>query len=353
MKGLNFLNATIFFELIVLYLFFLVVFSPSTGGVHKDMATTAVISGGFLSCTFLMFCGAEFGTVRDFLQAHKVFFYICILSIFANYYKGRGGESYLKDLFYLLLGAFFVKYVVSRFIFGVSRPGLFTENNFELPLLFIIFSATFYHIKAKHRFPVFMLIFIIAVVSGSRSALAAVCAVYAFLFIDKVNAKVILNVLVLIGAVFAFTLVFMSRSIDGFDAIDRVHFLSVFIQEIADWSLLNYMFGTMPITPLSVSGCDALGFYESLFSNHETSLCFSVVFHSLIIRGIFDYGVVGLIFVFYSYFKILKFSGVDNRRNYLFLTLALLNSLSVSSLNSVYFTLGCIVLISTAKWKGE
>lgn len=350
-SGFNFLNVTLVLEVFVFSLVFMTALRFVCNSVYREMLLLFLLFLFlflFFGLVAVVYGGSGLG---DFVQAYKVFVYIPLLAVFSNYFRFSGRVFYLEYVVWILCVAFFIKYAVSKYIVGIPRPGLFTENNFELPFLFLVFAASFDFIRKGHRGGLFFVIFLITVMSGSRSAMAGVCALYAFLFIDRFDFKVVFKFSVLILVLAVFYQVLIDRSIGGVESIDRFVFLSVFLDEIESWSWMNYIFGTLPITPLSVSGCMQLQFYESMISNSDSSLCYSVIFHSLLLRGGFDYGLLGLLGVFYAYYRILRFSCVNLRLSLLFLTLAVLSAVSVASLNSVYFTWGAIFLITSTKWK--
>ncbi|MGS2762733.1 hypothetical protein [Sinomicrobium sp. M5D2P9] len=121
---------------------------------------------------------------------------------------------------------------------------------------------------------------------------------------------------------------------------DRFKFLMVFVDEIREWSIINYLFGADRITALSAEACSKLGYYQSLFSYSGDGSCYSVIFHSYILRAIYDHGIIGFILISVFVYFVITLSGFERKQALVIVGIALLNGLSVSSFNSVYFALG-------------
>src|SRR5699024_8624848 len=82
----------------------------------------------------------------------------------------------------------------------------------------------------------------------------------------------------------AITWVFKERAVAGI-VIDRIKFLSVFLGEVQDWSPINWIFGTPPLTHLSSDGCYQLGWYAPRFAlGTEEYSCYSAILHSFLLR---------------------------------------------------------------------
>jgi len=150
---------------------------------------------------------------------------------------------------------------------------------------------------------------------------------------------------ILFGVVIA---VFIDR-LDGraVESIDRFKFLNNFVIETKGWRLIDYIIGAPRLSPLSENVCDNLRYYSSLFSLSGDGSCYAVIFHSYILRAIFDHGVLGLLMLFYVVFYKLKISGYTQKDSLVFIAVLLLNGLSVSSFNSVYFVLVYVMFILT------
>ena len=118
----------------------------------------------------------------------------------------------------------------------------------------------------------------------------------------------------------------------------------MFILEVSDRSLMAWMFGNPTLTALSSAGCSALAQYDSLYSYSGDGSCYSVIFHSMIMRTLFDQGVLGL-FVLYGFvIQLLIIRDLKCRAIITIVAVLGINGLSVSSMNSVYFSIALLIL---------
>ena len=118
-----------------------------------------------------------------------------------------------------------------------------------------------------------------------------------------------------------------------------------FFNEIENWSLWNYLFGSPIITSLTEETCTGLSYYSELFSNKGDQSCYSVIFHSFILRVIFDHGILGLFFLIHIVYRVLFLSGFSKRYVLTIIGVLLLNSISISSLNSVFSIFGLMIIL--------
>lgn len=283
----------------------------------------------------------------DFLLAYKAFFYACILSFFIG--KKFCSRKSLIAFYWAMIGAFLIKYGYS-ILLGLdakmrSRPGLFVENNFELVFIILLY----YRLRHcfNNSFVAFVPLFAIVFLSGSRSAILAVGAVYVFTFIREWNIRTVAAMV----ATFAIAAIgyelFLSRMQDGFENIDRFRFLMVFLHEMQNYGVTGYILGTPRITSLSAGSCALLNFYSGLFSfSGDSTLCYSVILHSYILRVIFDHGLIGFVFLnAFLLYGIRKANGT--LRDFLCVALVLIFSgLSVSSFNSIFSALAIALLFT-------
>lgn len=297
--------------------------------------------------------GISDANMLDFMLAYKAFYYVLVLSFFVG--KQNFSIDSLVYLYWALIAAFLVKYGYSITLgFDAkmrSRPGLFVENNFELVFIMLLFyrlSGLF-----KNKLIAFIPLFAVVALSGSRSAVLALVVVYVLAFVKDLDIKTVLSVLVAsVIAIFAYE-VFVSRAQDGFENIDRLRFLMVFLEEMRSQGLLGYVFGTPRITALSPDSCGQLAFYSGLFSfSGDTTLCYSVILHSYVLRVIFDHGLLGLIFLnLFLLVGVVKSNG--GARDFVCVALVLfLSGLSVSSFNSVFSAIALAVVFSSLRSDG-
>jgi len=334
----NFLNADLCFEiLVVMCLVF----------INKTTSQKAIV---YYSITYILygFLVSKLNDVSwlDFGLAYKSFFYILILGFFCG--KQLFRASTICILYRFLLGAFLLKYILWYILSSTSRPGVFTENNFELLFLLLLSLAVF---QEKKAFNITELSALISVVflSGSRSATLALIIMLTILYIKKFSFSLLLKIAALVCLGIGVVAVFVSRmDISNLESIDRFVFLQEFLFSIKEFTLFDYVFGATPLTPLPSSTCDRLNYYQSLFSNSNDGTCYSVILHSYMMRTLYDHGLFGLFFVYYAINKFLVFSKIDFRMRLAIIMVIFVNSLSVSALNTVYSILGFIVILTTS-----
>lgn len=338
----NYLPANAIFESVVI-LFFMVSIFPVVRGALFFVFSALIY---LLVCFFIMESSSP-AHVADFFMAYKSFYYVILLSFFIG--KSKFTENDLKFIFYSLLFLFLIKYGYSR-VFNISeRPGVYTENNFELIFVLLIYYAIA-DALGKYKFICFAFLSLLVVLSGSRSAILALLVIYGFVFLSEINIKTIVFFLLLISlSVF----IVVQRSVGGIEDIDRFIFLTVFIDEIKNWDLSNFIFGSRPLTPLSYYSCTALSFYESLFSFSGDGRCYSVILHSYLLRLIFDHGVAGLVFIFSFVVYGMMMAGYKMKQIVCVVGVIISTGLSVSSMNSIYVAMALLIIFSYPKNKCE
>lgn len=338
----NLLPANAIFELLVLSAFFF---------VAKRMQVKAWVV--FATCTFYIIYTLSISLInnvhiQDYFLAYKTFVYIAILCFFSG--KELFEKTALIKLYHIVLALFILKYVLWLLIATFERPGVFTENNFELMLL-LFFSLSVYSAVGKLSRVELVTLVAIVFLSGSRSGVLALFVMLCILYIKSFDWRTILKIGLLSFVGVGVGLIFISRlSGGGIESIDRFVFLQGFVIAVMDWGLLDYLTGSPPLTALPDVVCERLVFYKTMFSAADPSRCYSVILHSYIIRVLFDHGVLGLIFIFGSIWTLIKISGISNRVNFAACSILFFNGLSVSALNSVYAMIGLIILLTaTAK----
>jgi hypothetical protein len=343
--GYNTFDATLIFEsFFLIYSIFILFFLPR----RKSILAIQVILVGYCALSFCVSYFVSDNDVRDFLQGNKAYFYCVMLSLFVGvkFFSFRLVWSILA----ISIIIFFLKYSVSVFFGFSERPGVFTENNFELPFLIIIFLAVYDRLGSRKGI-VFLGLFVVVGLSGSRSAILSLCILYVFTFVSEFDRKIIFRLiffLLLLGAAFS---IFISRYDGDLYSIDRFSFFLVFLGEIETWEISNYVFGSMPMTPLSPSACEQLKYYEVLFSFAGDGSCYSVVLHSFVLRLIYDHGFFGLVLLAGTYLYLFAKVSLPRKKVWCFLLIAFVNAMSVSSLNNIYFAIAVVVLMSSQTWR--
>lgn len=384
----NVLPAVPLLELMVLLLSALV-FPPKSRASLLFM----LAAGIYLVVTFGIATFVTHTHVLDYLQAYKAFFYVVLLCSFIG--ESLFKKEHLIKFFYFLLCLFFIKYGYSRLI-GLDvwvslRPGVFTENNFELVLLVLLLYLVLPDIEWKGVS--FTAVMFIIFLSGSRSAFLCFLSVY-FFSVFRLGKGFIKQWLLLFPLLIALGFGIVSdrmgvslgsgeseevsptpsmptqrdqpgslgsegnevqepptfRSIlERGASIDRVRFLIYFLDDTDGWRWWNVMLGTKPLTPLSEETCEALSFWSDMYSFSGDGSCYSVILHSYIIRVIFDHGVLGLLFLIAFTAYALRQSGYTRADVLCVLGVLLATSLSVSSFNSVFFILSMIFYLAKEK----
>ena len=332
----NHINVKLLLELVFLCIVFL-----SLRKLKKQLLGYLIIAAFYLIYSYIL---AYTHKITDFIMIYKTFFYLVMLSLVLG--RRVFDYSFIKYLFYIFIGALLFKYIYSLSFQFAHRPGLLIENNFELMFLLLLFLAK-RSFERRVFYLDYVLLFMIVLLSGSRSAILCMLPL---LLCERFGENLAYKSIKYIGLVFAFILVllviFFRMEGMSIEDVDRVKFLIVFLQEIEGWSFWNYLFGNPPITALSNANCSVLNYYEELFSDTNTNLCYSVVLHSHILRIILDHGILGLLFIYLYLYRILRLSMLNKKIIYPTLLILLINSLSVSSLNSIFAMFGLLILVN-------
>ena len=241
---------------------------------------------------------------------------------------------------HFLISIFVVKYFFDNMLFNVWRPGLFGENNFEQPLIFLLLAYT-YARKGRLALTEKAKGFFLLAVGGSKSTVLGVFAglISNFKFSKKGMVYFLLGVP--LAAIVTFVLVIQKLD---FDNIDRLNFAISAYTEMSQHSWSELFLGTWPLAPLSPETCNRLSFYHELITSVSENLCYSRVFHGFLFRMIHDHGLLSLI-IFVLIYKRLRTAGFDTRLSKFVMFVILANSLSVSGLNNHFIILGMAILV--------
>ncbi len=383
----NILPAVPLLELAVLGMSVLV-FPPKSRSAWLFM----LAAGGYLAVTLAIALLMSGSHILDYVQAYKAFFYVLLLCSFIG--QPLFKQAQVVKFFYVLLALFFLKYTYSRLIgldaWVSQRPGIFTENNFELVLLILLLYLVLP--VMRWRFVSFVAVMLIIFLSGSRSAFLCFLAVY-FFSVFRVGKGFIKPWLLLFPLLVALAygivndrmdislgssegaanehpsmpaleeqrepevildsqgelieppLTFRSLLERG-ASIDRVRFLLYFLDDVEGWQWWNVMLGTQPLTPMSTQTCEALSYWSDMYSFSGDGTCYSVILHSYIIRVLYDHGVLGLIFLVVFTGYALRKSGYGWVDTLCVLGVLMASSLSVSAFNSVFAMLSMMFYLS-------
>jgi hypothetical protein len=333
---------------VVFELFFLISACIAAKRFSLNSSLIFTISIGYFLLCYVYACIWGEHSSFDFILAYKTFLYLPFICLLSN--KILISSHYLNLIFKVLLSLFLLKYLLWLAFSISSRPGVFVENNFEL--IFLLCIALTFHFKYRslNKFEYLALVAIF-LLSGSRSGLLALLFALTVINVSHFDFRTVLKVFLLSIVGIAVVFVIANRMGEGgIESIDRFVFLQSFIYSISDWEVINYLFGSQPITPLADVICNRLSYYETLFSQSKPGVCYSVILHSYILRLLFDHGLLGLIFVFVSLWLILGASNVDGRFRISIIGIIGINSLSVSGFNSIYIVLGIFIAMCSSTY---
>lgn len=314
---------------------------------RKNMIWLFLLAGLYVVVSFALMRVSRPANVLDFIQAYKAFIYIVPLCMFVR--SGVFSAAASARLLKLLIVLFLIKYGYSLALdFNArmgSRPGIYVENNYELIFLILVFYVL-RNALGPRRMLWLALLSVLVAISGSRSSVLALVVMFFGIYMTRLSLKTFFYALGFIVLLAGAALVFVERSAGGgVEDIDRYRFLMVFLSETSSWSIWNYAFGTMPLTPLSTHACNALSYYETLFSFSGDGSCYSVILHSYLLRALFDHGVLGLLFLLFFIARSLRVSGYSKVDVLVVLGVILSSAVSVSAMNSIFVSLGLMLAL--------
>lgn len=287
--------------------------------------------------------------MEDFFQAYRWLLYLAVFALAVS--RVWGPVKPVARVTWALLIMALVKAVLTYVLLGPgSRPGLLLENNFELALFAGLLASVYRHLGRSQWWAVAAL-GILTALSGSRSGAVAfgILAIYAISQAKQINLflrYLLFCTIPLLG--FGIAAIFAQRAAQSSGVVDRLNFFDVFLDETQQWTPLEWIFGTTPITPLSNVGCQRLAYYESLFASTGDGTCYSVILHAFNMRVVFDAGFVGLLIAHGVAWYTMRRSGVHFGLAATLLMIAFTNGFSVSGLNNPYVALPILLAIVTA-----
>jgi hypothetical protein len=340
---INVLPATLILDLLIL----VVSFSTITKSQKRTSFFVIVFCIIYLSINsiFIVFdTDLAFGK-KDFILWFKPYFYLIILAYLCS--RKQIIEMKTVDfLFKFLVIIGVLKYSVAKIIFGIPRPGLFTENNFEIMLFIMlyIFLLTYHKVSILWTLGLTFLV----IMSGSK--VGFVVLVYVIASTQKNIFRLLLKSLIIFPLFIFITFLVSPRILEILDitTLDRFRFLMVFLNEIGSFEIRHIIFGQYPMTPLSDESCKVLSFYKSLFSNHNLGICFPVILHSFFLKSLLEHGIFGVSFIIIAFYKLLRLRGYSKKFVVTAVVVLSLNGLSVSGFSNTYAMLG-ITLITLTK----
>lgn len=347
---LDFYKGIYLTDLFILIISFI---SLLTNGLNKKSVIISAGSIGYLLISYFLMINRDLnityfdtGLFLDYILINKSIYYMVILPFLVT--SSFVNKKDIKQIINFLLIVFMFKYFSQKFIFNEDRPWLFTENNFELVFLILVFYL-YYILNNSYSNLQLIALFSIVFISGSRSGMAClafmICMIY--LYSLKINLRSILRIFLIILVTSISLYLFISR-LEGknVESIDRIVFFNLFLREINNWDLINYLFGTYPITPLSSFTCKYLSFYSELFSHYNNNTCYSPVLHAYNLRVIYDFGFLGLLAIYSCIIYLLRLKLYSWKQIIIIVGVIFITGLSVSALNSTFVALSFILYLS-------
>jgi hypothetical protein len=332
----NILPANAFFEL-VLFAIGITTLKPP----KKEIIAYAIAAFLYVVAAYLSSTAKSPAHLLDFAQAYKAFIYIPPLCLI--YRRNLFDHTRMVFLLKTIILLFLLKYGYSVALkldsHQANRPGLYTENNFEL----IFLMLAFFILKNEFRESMtkwFIFIAIAVALSGSRSSVVALLILFWGTYFNKLSYKTLIYLTAYSGLIAIAIGIFNSRlSGEDITSIDRYRFFQIFLEETSNWSITDFLIGSPALTPLSHYSCAALSSYQDLFSFSGDGSCYSVILHSYFMRVIFDHGVLGLFFLLMFIYQALRGCNYRQFDIWIILGILLSSALSVSAMNSIYTNL--------------
>jgi hypothetical protein len=309
-----------------------------------------------LESLLVVYCGAAFLWARSkridsvmILQGSLALYLICSW-LYAVVYRQANVLDFLmiyKSFVYLFLLTFLTD---KRLMTARSVVNFYTivyeENNFELMLLYALFLVR-YSITSERYLLIMAVLAVITLLSLSRSSLLMYSVLVLYVFIKSFPKTWVFMVpvaSVILGL--AIYYIFSQRS-GSLEEIDRYKFMLVFWSEVKGWNAWQWLAGNERITPLSYYSCADMSYFKRLFSYSGDGTCYSVVLHSFLLRVILDHGLLGLVFIIYATWLMLRKSGMQKDAILVFIAIVVINGLSVSSFNNLFFAISMVFLMTT------
>ena len=200
--------------------------------LSKNIILYTSISFIYILYSFLVAYFFNNTNVLDFIQAYKAFIYVVMLSFVIN--KQIFSVNMIHKLLNILIFIFLIKYGYSRLLGFDDRPGVFTENNFELIFLLLIYHLSYILNNDKIKWLQFLAISIIFILSGSRSGIVALSFVFFMMTFSKFDWKFFLKFILLFFLAAAVLFIISQRLGSGGDveSIDRYKFLLMFLHDV-------------------------------------------------------------------------------------------------------------------------
>lgn len=333
--------AIAFFEILIILIFVYAIINVNVE-YGPFILLVSMLTFLVIKAVFSFWESFNVGRIIDFVLTNKSIYYLMLLIPIAR--LKILDSSMARFLFYFISVCFFLKYSALH-LEGNTRPLLFTENNFEIIFyLFIYYSYYLSSNRVYNWYDIFG-VFLITMLTGSRSGLACFVFLYFAISFKKLDLKFVLSAVTGCFLLLFVSVVFYERLGDSsISNIDRVVFFNLWLTEWSSVDLVEKLFGFFNLHPLSQATCNYLNYYHLLFSHEDSSMCYSVILHSYNLRAMLDYGLLGTIFVYTTLYHIVKYR--RTKRDATIVTIIfVLNGMSVSALSSTIIIFGLILIL--------
>ncbi|OCH37525.1 hypothetical protein [Aliivibrio fischeri] len=345
-KTYNILPVNYIIDFLIVLLFLLSI--KKNGNINSVLVISLCIFSFLLSSYLynIFYIGVN---LKDYFIANKSIFYLLLITMFVN--RKVFDNKFIYSFYKLILIVFLIKYILWLMFGPFNRPGVFFENNFELPfLLFIYLTLLNLDVKVSNIYHV--LLFVIFILSGSLSGFLALSVLFFILNVTKIDKYFIFKCCVTIFIVGALLFVIRTR-VTNIETLDRFIFLQELIYNFKDKHISDFIIGNIGLSPLRQDTCNMLSFYSSLFSQSNDGTCYSVILHSYILRILYDHGFIGLFLIFILLYVALLKSNLKINISISAIAIIIVNSLSVSGLNNTFIAIGIILLITSYEYRGN
>ena len=249
---------------------------------------------------------------------------------FENYEMNRKIFAPWRYVMFLVIIVYLIEFFLDLDPTRV-RAYAWTENNFEL-IFFIILSTVYVGVNRNYLVG----LHILTLVSMSRSALLAL------LIRDFIRNKAKGFITYFGISIFILLVVFIFSvriGSGGIQSIDRYQFSLVYLNYALDASWWKILLGN--VEPLTAMYCEPLSRYKQFF--YSSGECGSQVLHSLILRTLYDIGIVGIFLLFTITLKLLL-----NLRSFLspwsLFMIGAVSGLSISGYANAFYLLGLLIV---------
>lgn len=314
--------------------------------ISIEMSVISFFIISYIVFSYIYVVGLKNININDFLVSYKFLFYYVFFSFAAG---GKILEKiHIIKLSKIIISIYFFYYLIEKVVNGVYyRPNLIYENNFEIIFILMLFILLSHYSERINYYYLFMTNFIVFS-SLSRSGVLELMIVNFFILTrknknEKMERKILVYLLLLLLVLFSF-LILINRGID-ITNIDRYYMFQLFLNDINEWDITNYLFGSPRISYVSENTSRSLRYYSSLFSETNPNRAFSVIYHSFLLRLVYDHGFIGLIITIYLLYIFLKRSILEKYEIFMIILINLINGLSVSSFNNVFFALSILLIL--------